>query len=92
MSYYANQGFFKKGDYVELLAHEDLSVAISPCPLGDQHDMTAVENCTCYPVKIAIFEGEDGPLETAPDPGHKSMNAVDFIKAGRPGMVQGKVG
>jgi hypothetical protein len=47
--------------------------------MGDQHNGS---NC----------EGEDGPLETAPDPQRKSMNAVDFVKAGRPGMVVGKVG
>lgn len=92
LTYFSGRGVLKPGDFVELLAHEDLYVAISPCPLGDQHDMTAVENCTCYPVRIAIFEGEDGQLETAPDPQRKSMNAVDFVKAGRPGMVHGKVG
>ena len=54
--------------------------------------MTGIEKCTCRPVRIAIYEGEDGPLETAPDPQRKSMNAVDFVKAGRPGMVKGKVG
>ena len=47
--------------------------------MGDQHDRS---NC----------EGEDGPIETAPDPQRKSMNAVDFVKAGRPGMVIGMVG
>jgi hypothetical protein len=54
--------------------------------------MTAIENCTCYPVRIAIYEGEDGPLETAPDPQRKTANAVDFNLAGRPNMVVGKVG
>lgn len=92
LTYFSAKGVINPGDFVELLAHEDLLVAISPCPLGDQEDMTAMENCTCYPVRIAIFEGEDGPLETAPDPGRKSMNAVDFVKAGWPGMVTGKVG
>ncbi len=92
LTYFSAKGVINPGDFVELLAHEDLLVAISPCPLGDQEDMSAIENCTCYPVRIAIYEGEDGPLETAPDPGRKSMNAVDFIKAGRPGMVTGKVG
>ena len=92
LTYFSAKGVINPGDFVELLAHEDLLVAISPCPLGDQEDMTAIENCTCYPVRIAIYEGEDGPLETAPDPGRQSMNAVDFIKAGRPGMVHGKVG
>ena len=42
---------------------------------------------------LAFFrEGEDGPLETAPDPELISMEAVDFVMAGRPGMVVGKVG
>ena len=53
---------------------------------------TEFEGFTCYPVRIAIYEGEDGPLETAPDPERKTMNAVDFDKAGRPGMEVGKVG
>jgi uncharacterized protein YcgI (DUF1989 family) len=92
LTYFSGRPIFKKGDFVELLAHEDLYAAISPCPLGDQEDMTGIENCTCYPIRLAIYEGEDGPLETAPDPGNKSMNAIDFIKAGRPGMVTGKVG
>ena len=92
LTYFSAKGVINPGDFVELLAHEDLLVAISPCPLGDQEDMSAIENCTCYPVRIAIFEGEDGPLETAPDPQRKSMNVVDFVKAGRPGMVTGKVG
>ena len=92
LTYYPNRGFIHPGDYVELLAHVDLWAIVSPCPLGDQHDMSAIENCTCHPVRIAIFEGKDGPLETAPDPQRKSMNAVDFVKAGRPGMVTGKVG
>ena len=92
LTYFSGRDVMKQGDFVELLAHEDLDVAISLCPLGDQHDMSAIENCTCYPVRLAIYEGEDGPLETAPDPHRKSMNAVDFIKAGRPGMVTGKVG
>ena len=92
LTYFSGRGVIKSGDFVELLAHEDLDVAISLCPLGDQHDMSAIENCTCYPIRLAIYEGEDGPLETAPDPHRKSMNAVDFVKAGRPNMVVGKVG
>lgn len=60
--------------------------------MGDQCDLTGIEGFTCYPVRTAIYEGEDGPLETAPDPQRKSMNAVEFNKAGRPGMTIGKVG
>ena len=41
---------------------------------------------------MTIYEGQDGPLETAPDPKQKTMNAVDFNLAGRPGMVVGKTG
>ena len=41
---------------------------------------------------MAIYEGQDGPLETAPDPKRKSTNAVDFVKAGRPAMLVGKIG
>jgi len=92
LTYYPGKPAIKVGDFVELLAHEDLLVSVSPCPMGDQCDLTGYENFTCYPVRVAIFEGEDGPLETAPDPERKTMNAVDFVKAGRPGMVTGKVG
>ena len=41
---------------------------------------------------IKLFEGADGPLETAPDPQQQSWDPVDWIKAGRPGMVTGKIG
>jgi uncharacterized protein YcgI (DUF1989 family) len=92
LTYYPGKPSIKVGDFVELLAHDDLLVAISPCPMGDQMDLTSVEAYTSYPVRVAIYEGADGPLETAPDPQRKTMNAVDFIKAGRPGMVTGKVG
>ena len=60
--------------------------------MGDQHELANYEDMVCYPMRIAMYEGEDGPLETAPDPGRQTANAVDFIKAGRPGMVVGKVG
>jgi len=92
LTYFPGVECMGDGDFVEFLVHDDLYAAISPCPLGDQEDMTSIESCTCWPVRIAIYEGEDGPLETAPDPQKKSANAVDFVKAGRPGMVTGKVG
>ncbi len=91
-TYYSGHGALKVGDYVELLAHDDLYVALSPCPVGDQADYSKYENLTCWPLKYAIYEGADGPLETVTDPALKSMNAVDFVKAGRPGMVTGAVG
>ncbi len=92
MTYYSGRGLLNVGDYVELLAHDDLYCGVSPCPLGDQHEMGSYEDFTCYPYKVAIYEGVDGPLETAPDPELKSSEAVDYIMAGRPGMVIGKTG
>lgn len=92
MTHFPSRAVLKAGDYVELLAHQDLYGAVSLCPVGDQEDLTAYENFTCYPIRMAIYEGADGPLETAPDPELKSTEAVDYILAGRPGMVTGKIG
>ena len=83
---------FKKGDYVELLAHQDLYGSVSTCPSGDQNDYGDYKKHKCYPIRVAIYEGADGPLETAPDPQMKSLDAVDWVKAGRPGMVIGEIG
>ncbi len=93
MTYYSNRGKFKKGDYVELLAHQDLYVSVSMCPSGDQHwdEAETMKDLCNYPLTYAIYEGEDGPLETTPDPELKSMEPIDYIKAGRPGMVVGKI-
>lgn len=88
---YSSKGVFKRGDYVELLAHDDLLVAVSLCPYGDQHELRAITDSVCTPIKVAVYEGKDGPLETFPDPHYTSMDAVDFVKAGRPGMVRGKI-
>ena len=95
VTYYPNLSFgeiFKKGDYVELLAHQDLYCAVSLCPYGDQNRSDDFRKFTSYPVRLAIYEGADAPLETAPDPKRKSMEVVDFIKKGRPGMITGKIG
>ena len=92
MTYYSGRGNLKVGDYVEVLAHEDLYVGVSPCPLGDQHDTENYENFTCYPYRVAIYEGEGGPLETASDTELRSAEAVDYVLAGRPGMTIGKTG
>lgn len=92
VTYLPSDDLIKKGDYVELLAHDDLYVFISPCPLGDQNDTSTLEGCVNWPFKLAIYEGADGPLETAPDPHHKSTDPFEFNKAGRPGMGVGKIG
>lgn len=91
-SLFSAKDLFKRGDYVQLLAHEDLYVSISLCPLGDQHDMSSKEMLTTFPVKVKIFEGANGPLETAPDPGFKSMTQEEFIKSGFKQTPSGRVG
>ena len=95
VTYHPNLRFgdiFKKGDYVELLAHQDLYGSVSLCPYGDQNRSDDYTEFTSYPMRVAIYEGADAPLETAPDPQRKSMDVVDFIKKGRPGMITGKIG
>jgi uncharacterized protein YcgI (DUF1989 family) len=92
MTHYPSGAVLKAGDYVELLAHQDLYVGVSLCPVGDQENYHAYRDFTCWPIKYQILEGADGPLETAPDPELKSMEAVDFVMAGRPDMVVGKTG
>ena len=91
-SLFSGKDVFKRGDYVELLAHDDLYVSVSLCPLGDQHDMASKETLTTFPVKVKIFEGADGPLETAPDPEFKSMTHEEFIKNGFKQTPSGRVG
>ena len=92
VTYHPNADLIKKGDYVELLAHDDLYVIFAPCPLGDQNDTSSLENCVNWPFRVAIYEGADDPLETAPDPQHKTTDPYEFNKAGRPGMGIGKIG
>ena len=92
VTYLPSSDLIKSGDYVELLAHDDVYVFISPCCLGDQNDTSDLEKCVNWPFKVSIFEGEAVPLETAPDPKLKTMEPFEYVKAGRPGMVTGKVG
>ena len=69
----------------------DLWAIVSPCPLGDQNDQGDYKEWINWPWRTAIYEGRDEPLLTASDPMYKTMDPIDFIKAGRPGMVTGKV-
>ena len=91
-SFYSGKDVFKRGDHVQLLAHDDLYVSVSLCPLGDQHSMSSKDTLTLYPVKVKIFEGADGPLETAPDPGFKSMTQEEFINSGCKSTPTGRLG
>ena len=60
--------------------------------MGSSEQLPCQRGLTCYPFKVAIYDGIDAPLETVPDPGLKSAEAVEFVMAGKPGMVIGKVG
>ena len=90
----SGKDLYKRGDFVELLAHDDLYVGISLCPQGDfQHTSTLnPEDWVSWPLKVKILEHGDKPLFTIPEPERKSMRSIDFVKAGRPGMVRGKIG
>ena len=92
VTYLPSTGLIKSGDYVEVLAHEDLYVFVSPCPLGDQNDTSDLLKCVNWPFKVAIYEGADGPLETAPDPQLRTTEPFEYIKAGKPGETVGVVG
>jgi uncharacterized protein YcgI (DUF1989 family) len=92
VTYLPSDDLIKKGDYVEFLAHDDVYVFMSPCLLGDQNDTSDLEKCVNWPFKVEIYEGPDGPLETAPDPQFETMDPFEFNKLGRPGMTVGKVG
>jgi len=76
---------------VELLADDDLLVSVSLRLLGDQHHMPSTETLTTFPVKVKIFEGPEGSLETASNPNFQSMTQADFIKIGFKSTAPGRV-
>ena len=95
LAFVSGKDAYKRGDFVELLAHDDLYVSVSLCSGGDFNHMDTLnpEDWVCWPIKVQILEGRDKPLFTIPEPPpRKSMRSIDFIKAGRPGMVKGKIG
>jgi uncharacterized protein YcgI (DUF1989 family) len=91
-SMFSSKDVFRRGDRVELLVHDDLCAAVSLCPSGDQHDMSGPETLTTFPVAVKILEGPDGPLETAPDPGFRSMTHAEFLESGCRSTPTGRIG
>ncbi|MCY9871154.1 DUF1989 domain-containing protein [Vibrio barjaei] len=93
-SLFPSKGIFKKGDYVDVLVHDDMYVAFSPCPLGDQNNFNdeGPEEWVCYPIKVSILEGADGPLETVEIRNSNAPSAIEWLREGRKGMKHGKVG
>ncbi len=92
-AYAGEGGMFKRGDFVELLAHDDTYAIVSLCPNGDfKTTKTAFQDFTSWPVKAQILERPGNPLRTMDDPERKSMFSVDFYLAGAPRMVKGRIG
>ena len=86
MMYHDQTGRYKRGDYVELLAHDDIYVGLSLCPAGDQR-VPDPDKFISYPLKVQIYVAKDAPLETYPEPErHSHKDVIDYIKEGRPGM------
>lgn len=86
---YSAKDLFKRGDHIELLCHDDIYVSVSPCPYGDFNDLQAGGVYANWPIKVQILEGKDGPLRTIPEIEFKSTEVLEFVKAGRPGMLKG---
>ena len=85
MKFYESEGCFRSGDYIELLAQQDLTVVVSNCPQGGQtnlRDMTLNPN---WPVAVKLYDtGLDlpdiEPLDSEP--------TIPYMESGRPGMIE----
>ena len=82
---YESHGIFRSGDYVELIAEQDLTVVFSMCPWGDQTNLTDTTKNISWPISVKTFEtGIDvpdvGPIE--------STDPIEFIKQGRPNVAE----
>ncbi len=90
MKFFKAQDWFRQGDYVEFIAHQDLTVIVSSCPTGGQlqtEDLLANVN---WPVAVKIF---DTGIEIPELERSKSTAAIDYAMQGRPGMtVMGAIG
>lgn len=49
-------------------------------------------NHVSWPIKVKTFQDAEGPLCTIPEPERKSIESVDYVMAGFPGMFVGRVG
>lgn len=85
--YFMNPSPAEKGDYIEFLAEQDLLMALSTCPGGDLSlwgfggDSEKEMRECCRPLKVEVFEVEDGVLEEvgwkpAERPGYKGMHGM----------------
>ena len=83
MKFYESNGCFRRGDYIELLAQQDLTVIVSSCPQGGQTNLRDMSQNTCWPVAVKVYDtGLDLP-DVEP---LKSELTLEFVKQGRPNM------
>lgn len=85
LKFYESFGCFQRGDYIELLAQQDITVVASSCPQGGQTIMEDLTLNPNWPVAVKIFDTgidlpEIEPLDSEP--------TIEYMKAGRPGMVE----
>jgi len=83
MKFYESEGCFRSGDYIELLAQQDLTLVVSSCPQGGQTNLKDMSQNTCWPVAVKIF---DTGLDLPDVESLKSEPTLEYVKAGRPGM------
>ncbi len=89
MRFYESFGCFRPGDYVELLAQQDLTVVVSSCPQGGQTTMEDMTENHNWPVAVKVF---DTGIELPDIEPLQSQPTIEFMKAGRPGMVESRWG
>jgi uncharacterized protein YcgI (DUF1989 family) len=89
MKFWESLGAFRPGDYIELIAQQDLTVVASSCPQGGQTNLSNMVENTCWPVAVKIYDtGIDLPdIEPL-----RSTPTFEFIEQGRPGMVESNRG
>lgn len=86
---FESNGSFRRGDYIELLAQQDLVVVVSSCPQGGQTTMSDFLGNTSWPVAVKVF---DTGIDLPDVPPTTSTPALEYIEQGRPGMVLSPLG
>ena len=85
MKYLESEGIFRSGDYVEMIAEQDLTVVFSPCPWGGQTNLKEPSQNLCWPTAVKIFNtGIDVP-EIEP---LESTEPIEFVRQGRPNLKE----
>lgn len=64
----------RAGDYLELFAEIDLLVGLSTCPGGDCGAEHSSDEARCGPLKIEVYEPQEGSLARWSAPGRSTYN------------------